>query len=113
MSTTSSQTVKETGAAPGQYLVGVEEQPLNRGLRIKVHKAQSKDGGRIEGSFDLMAAGTGTYARFLAPHVGDSFIDAAELLDAIRQDGGDALACTHLLNRNNLRVEPKDDPGHA
>jgi len=54
-------TVKDTGAKTGSYLIGLAERPLNRGLKIKVHKDQGKrEGGRILGGFDLVDAGRGT-----------------------------------------------------
>lgn len=104
MSKTPPGTVEETGALPGQTLVGISEQPLNRGLRIKVHRQQARAGSRIEGSFDLLDAGEGTYSKYLAQHVGESFLNAGELIDAIRTVGGDASDCKHILNRNKLRV---------
>jgi hypothetical protein len=99
-------TVEETGAEPGQILVGIEEHPLNRGLRIKVHRRQDRVGNRIEGSFDVLEAGNGTYSKYLAEHVGESFLNAAELIDEVRTAGGDAKDCRHILNRNKLRIAP-------
>jgi hypothetical protein len=98
-------TVKETGASPGQILVGIREEPLNCGLRIKVHRRQDPVGARIKGSFDLLDPGTGTYSNYLPQHVGESFLNAADLIDEIRASGGNAIHCTHILNRNRLRIE--------
>ncbi|GLI35636.1 hypothetical protein [Desulforhabdus amnigena] len=103
MSRTPFGTVKDSGASAGDFLIGVKEQELNRGLRIKVHKNQEKGhGGRVKGSFDLVEAGTGTYAEYLLEFVGDSFIEAKELIEKIQEKGGKALKCLHLLNCNKL-----------
>lgn len=98
----SPRTVKDTGAASGQTLIGISEH--NRGLRIKLHRAQGRLGSQIEGDFDLIDAGDGTYSKYLADHVGKSFVNAAELIDAIRAVGGDAKDCRRILNRNKLRI---------
>jgi len=103
MSQTPPGTVKETGAERGQILVGIDEEPLNRGLRIRVHDDQAKVGGRIEGSFDLLDASDGTYAKYLANHVGKRFNNAAELIEEIWNAGEGAKNCRHILNRNKLR----------
>ncbi len=106
MSKTPPGTVKETGAGAGQFLIGIEEQPLNQGLRIKIHRPQEpRDGGRVKGSFDLVAEGTGTYAHYLRQYIGESFLSAAELIDQVQEQGGKALDCTHILNCNKLRVD--------
>ncbi len=95
-------TVKETGAAPGSVLEGVKKH--NAGLRVKVHRRQpAGDGGQIDGSFELLEAGTSTYARYLLLHEGEAFSTANELLDEIRRHPG-AGKCTHILNRNSLKV---------
>jgi|SRR5262250_3025441 len=105
MSKTSPRTVKETGARAEQFLIGIEEHPLNRGLRIKIHQPQEPgDGGRVKGSFDLVAEGTGTYAQYLRQYIGESFLSAAELINRVRKQGGKALDCTHFLNCHKLRV---------
>lgn len=102
MGTTPPGTVKETGAGPGSVLEGVQEH--NAGLRVKVHRAQpAGNGGRIVGSFELVEAGTGAYAQYLLPHEGKAFSSAHELLDEIRRHPG-AGKCTHILNRNSLKV---------
>lgn len=96
-------TVADTGAEPGQVLVGIDEHLLNRGLRIKVHGRQARGGSRIEGSFDLIEAGNGAYSRQLAKHVGESFLKAADLIDEVRVSGGHGQDCRHILNKNKLR----------
>src|SRR5687767_15095675 len=106
MSRTPPGTVKETGAQPGHFLIGIDEEPLNRGLRVKVHQAQEPKGGPIEGGFDLFAAGTGTYSSHIARHVGASFRSAAALIELVKQAGGDASKCKNILNRNKLREAP-------
>lgn len=95
-------TVKETGAPAGAVLEGA--QPFNAGLRIKVMRGQSSGrGGRIEGAFELLAPGTGRYASHLQPYVGEAFNAAKELIEAVKaQPGGEK--CTHILNRNCLRL---------
>jgi hypothetical protein len=99
-------TVSDTGAAANQVLIGVEEHPLNRGLRIKVHRAQPKGSGRrIAGSFELIQAGEGDYSRYLLEHVGESFESAAGLIATIREKATAAEKCKHILNCNKLRVE--------
>ena len=62
-------------------------------------------GGRIKGSFDLVSEGTGTYALQLRQYIGKSFLNAEELIDQVRGQGGIALNCTHILNRNKLRID--------
>jgi hypothetical protein len=101
MSKTPKNTVADTGAMPNQYLVGIAEQPLNRGLRIKVHRGQAKGhGDRVVGSFDLVAKGTGTYAKYLPHQLPETFANADELIDAVRAHGRAAVDCTNILNRN-------------
>jgi hypothetical protein len=106
MGKTPTGTVRDTGAKPGQILIGIAEQPLNRGLRIKVHRSQAKgSGGRITGSFEVLDAGTGKYAHYLNEYVGEPFMEADHLIDSIQKQGGGAVDCTHILNRNKLRVD--------
>jgi hypothetical protein len=107
MAQTPSGTIADTGCEHGEILVGIEEHPLNQGMRIKVHRRQTAKGARIEGSFDLLEAGRGTYAKYLAKHVGEPFLKASDLIDEIRASGADGEDCSHILNRNNLRRLPK------
>ncbi|MEO0248736.1 MAG: hypothetical protein ABIN58_04195 [candidate division WOR-3 bacterium] len=99
-------TVKESGAVAGSILVGVKEH--NAGLTIKVHEPQPHGkGGRIIGPFELLVAGTGTYAIHLRPHEGKIFRSVEELLDTIRRHRG-AEKATHILNRNCLEMLARD-----
>lgn len=111
MSTTPKGTVVDTGALPNQFLIGIAEQPLNKGLRIKAHRGQAKGhGDRLIGSFDLVAKGTGTYAKYLPDHLPESFASADALIDAVRAKGREAVDCTNILNRNKLRVDKNQNP---
>ena len=101
MSKTPVDTVAATGAEAGAILVGIEEHPLNQGLRIKVHARQPRGGSRIEGAFDLITAGSGTYFKQLTEHLGRRFPSAAVLINEVRTSGGEE--CRHILNRNKLR----------
>ena len=99
-------TVKQTGAAAGAVLVGIAEDPGNRGLRVRVRDPQpSGEGGDIVGAFDLLSAGTGQYALYLKGHENSAFKSADYLLVRVQSVGGDARDCTHILKRNKLRVE--------
>jgi hypothetical protein len=112
MSKSPSGTVKDSGASAGDILIGIQEEALNRGLRIKIHKSQEKGhGGRVKGSFDLLDAGTGTYAQYLMEFVGEGFIEARELIEGVRKKGDAALKCSHILNCNKLRVEKEARSG--
>ncbi len=103
MAKTKPGTVKETGAKAGDILVGVGQ--VNKNLRIRLHKDQPMgDGGRIVGSFDLVQAGTGTYSSFLEGIVEESFISANELITRVASKSG-AQKCTHIVNRNTLKVD--------
>lgn len=107
MAKTPTGTVADTGCEPGEVLIGVEEHPLNQGMRIKVHRRQDAKGARIDGSFELLDAGRGTYRKHLAKHLGEPFLKASDLIDEIRASGADGEDCSHILNRNNLRRAPK------
>ena len=97
--------VRATGARPGQILVGIG--PFNLGLRVKVQKAQAKGrGGRVEGPFDLIHEGSGKYASCLDGQVGKPYFTAAELLREVSAKGGNAAGCMHILNCNELQVDP-------
>lgn len=102
MSKTKPGTVKETGAKSGDILFGIEKS--NNGLKIRIHKNQAPgNGGRIEGDFDLLEAGDGVYASYLHEFVGDAFLSASELIENVARKSG-AQKCTHILNRNMMRV---------
>ena len=78
---------------------------VNQGLRLRILKEQKPgSGGRIDGAFELLDAGAGTYATALRPLVGEQFLSVRELLDRIRVEPS-ANKATHLLNGNALRVE--------
>lgn len=102
MASTPSGTVKETGAGAGAVLIGVL--PLNRNLRIRVHPAQrAEEGRRVEGSFELLYAGDGTYAGALKELLGQDFISTAEFTAELRSKPG-AEKCSHVVNRNTLKL---------
>lgn len=95
-----------TGAEAETFLIGIAEEPLNTGLRIKIHQAQKKGhGGRITGSFVLKEAGNGTYAEALKKFIGQPFSAAKNLISEAQQIGPHAEKCTHILNCNKLRVD--------
>jgi hypothetical protein len=96
-------TLLETGAPAGAILTGIDD--VNRGLRVRILKQQkSGHSGWIEGAFELLDAGMGTYAIAIRPFVGEQFVNVRELLDRVRAAPG-AHKATHLLNGNTLRVE--------
>lgn len=101
MGKTSPGTVNDTGAEPNQILVGFNN--LNRGMRIKVHAHQGKEGGRITGHFDLESCGDGKFASYLNKLNEKSFDSANSFIDKVRALGGED--CTHILNRNELKIE--------
>ena len=102
MAKTKMGTVVNTGANSGALLEGME--PRNMALRLKVHQDQDPEkGGRIIGSFDLLEAGNGTYAQYFKPLVGQSFCNAAELIDLVASDPN-ANKCRHVLNCNGLKL---------
>jgi hypothetical protein len=102
MSATKSETVKVTGATAGAILVGSEA--VNQGLCIRIHNDQPPDhGGRIGGPFDLLDAGTGPYAHYLADVVGHTFQTTNELIDLVAHHPG-AEQCKHILNANLLTI---------
>ena len=106
MAKTKAGTVKETGARAGDALIGMED--MNRNLQIRVHRDQQSGlGGRVEGPFELLHAGDGTYSHFISAFVGDVF-NARELVRQVTSRS-EAVKCTHVLNRNALRVRTSDE----
>jgi len=96
-------TVMETGAPAGAVLIGIDD--VNRGLRIRILKAQKPGhSGWIEIGFEVLDAGTGTYASALQPLVGDQFVSVREVLDRIRVEPS-ASKATFILSGSTLRVE--------
>jgi hypothetical protein len=100
MAMTKAGTVKETGAKAGDVLIGIE--PRNRNLRIRVDRDQTREGGRVQGSFELTTAGDGAYSRHITPFAGRSYRSAKELIDQIATRPG-AAKVRHVLNRNGLK----------
>jgi hypothetical protein len=98
-------TVKQTGAQAGDILVGIDK--LNRGLQVRVRENQEKDGGRIEGTFDVLDAGNGYYSQYLNTFVGKTYREAKDLITDV-QDAG-AEKCTHILNRKEMKVWQQED----
>jgi DNA-binding Xre family transcriptional regulator len=100
--------VKATGAESQQILAGMSN--LNRGLRIRIYEAQERgEGGLVQGPFDLLEAGTGSYATYLRGLVGQSFDKAKELLGEVQKNGGPAKRCSFILNCNELEVEASNE----
>jgi hypothetical protein len=95
--------VESTGCKKGDSLVGAYD--VNRDMKIRVFCAQSKGGGKIEGDFDLLDAGTGTYAAAMAEFVGRHFDSAKELIGLVRKKLG-TKEYTYALNKEMLLVEP-------
>lgn len=106
MAKTQPGTVKFTGAGAGSRLIGAS--PFNRGVLVEVHQAQSTSGRRIEGAFTLVDAGLCAYSKYLQPYIGHQFNDVSQLIDRVRSDGAER--CTHILNRNSMRVAVEPDP---
>jgi hypothetical protein len=103
MSATKSETVKGTGAAAGSILTGSEA--VNQGLRLRIYDEQPPGhGGRIQGQFDLLDAGSGPYAHYLTDVVGQTFEAASDLIELVARHAG-AEQCRHILNANLLVVE--------
>lgn len=93
-------TVKATGAPSNSILLGIKN--YNYGIRIQIFQAQPRRGGRIQGAFRLLEAGSGEYVRAFEPYVGQEFKSAAEMIDAAQKYISHA---THFLNGNSLKVE--------
>lgn len=93
-------TVQFTGARAGSRLIGSSHH--NKGILIEVHQDQDKVGKRVKGDFTLIDAGLGKYAKYLDAFSGQRFDTAAELIDGVRKQG--AIKCTHIVNRNCLKV---------
>jgi hypothetical protein len=92
--------VSETGAQPQDVLIGAYK--ANEGLRIVVSRRQKWGrGGRIEGSFQLVACGRGPYAASLKSFEGTEVESAKWLIERVRQQP-DGKKCTHIFNLNML-----------
>ena len=103
MAATPERTVKETGASPGDMLIGIKDH--NRDLRVRIAKRQEPgDGGRIKGSFTILNGGTGEYSKGIEAVIGknEEFKTAAEFIDRVALEK-DCQKCTHILNANSLR----------
>ena len=76
--------VRDTGCEKGDVLIGPYK--ANRNMKIRVSQAQDKgDNLQIEGGFDLLEPGTGTYAAAIAKFVDRHFENALELVELIRE----------------------------
>lgn len=96
--------VKETGAAPGDLLRGLDEQ--NQGLVIQITTYQQPgDGGRVVGPFAVVEAGSGYYASKLKAFEGQSFGNAAELIDELIEN--EDVSTVHIFNCNSLTRQTK------
>jgi hypothetical protein len=103
MSETPRNTVKDTGAEPGDILVGISYSN-NIGLLVEVLERQEKGkGGRVSGGFRILHPGTGRYAggifAVLEHKIG--FRTAREFIEAVGSQPK-CSDCTHILNRNSL-----------
>lgn len=100
MSKTPANTVVVTGAVSGDVLVGIT--PRNLGLIIRVDEKQSAGlGGRIIGSFSVIAVGSGEYADALRQvFVKQASFTSIELVEAVRASG--AVDFTHVVNANGF-----------
>ena len=99
--------VRDTGCEKGDILIGPYK--VNRNMKIRVSQAQDKgDNLQIEGGFDLLESGTGTYAAAMAKFEGRHFENALELVELIREKP-EAKKCTFILHKDMLRVERPED----
>lgn len=74
-----------------------------------MHRAQpDKDGARVVGNLHLLGAGDGPYAKALEEFVDQDFINAGEFIAEVASKPG-AQKCTHVVNRNTLRVWKASD----
>ena len=114
MSTTKEGTVKQTGANKGDVLIGVEPD-ANIGLAVEISTSQPKDeGGRIQGGFKLLDAGTGRYADGIRSLLQEqvAFQTVADFLLRLQKIPGCETA-THILNANSLRRADEAEAAHA
>jgi len=104
MSETPPNTVKETGAAAGDVLVGIHTNG-NALLIVKVFEAQPPDvGGRLKGAFRVLDEGKGKYAKGIRSVIDDNaaFAEASDFIHLVASQEG-CEDCTHILNLNALR----------
>ena len=97
-------TIKTTGAAAGDVLVGVESD-ANIGLAVEIVASQPiGEGGRIKGPFNILHAGNGRYADGINILLREqaAFQTASGFLLKLQELPGCAKA-THILNANALR----------
>jgi hypothetical protein len=95
--------VASTGCEKGDILIGPYK--ANRDMKIRVSCPQDRgDNLQIEGGFELLEAGTGTYGATMAKFVDRHFENAQELIELIRQKP-EAKKCTFILHKDMLRVE--------
>jgi hypothetical protein len=100
--------VEFTGAEENDILIGAKR--LNKDLRIKIYLRQEKgDKLQIKGSFDLINAGTGTYASAMQEFEGRQFEKAKDLIRLVKQKPG-GKKCTYILHKDLLRVEEPTQP---
>ena len=104
MSTTKRGTVKESGATPGDVLIGTEPD-ANIGLAIEISESQPiGEGGRVQGGFRVLDPGKGRYACGINVLRDEqiAYQTAASFLLRLQKLPGCETA-THILNANSLR----------
>ena len=105
MARTDRDSVKQTGAGPGDILVGYRNS--NFGLRVRIALGQpSGRGGPVTGLIEILDAGSGTYSSIFAEFVGRP-CRAEEVIDHARSSGS---KLTHSFNANCLKLEPRGLP---
>lgn len=93
-------TIRDTGTPPGSRLIGIS--PINKGMLVDVHAIQMPGLIRLDGKITLIAAGQGTYARWLEPLTGTRFKSAKDLIVSVRHEG--ARSCTHIVDCRLLGI---------
>jgi hypothetical protein len=96
------------GAKAGDRVVGLH--PKNRGLILKLRQDQLRgESGSVKGRFDVIEAGDGDYADYIAGFIGQT-LNASEmtemLLSAINSSRTKSLSKLTIFDRNSLGVAP-------
>jgi len=92
--------VKYTGASADSLLIGMKS--ANEELIIRIYENQKRNfGGRIQGVFRLINAGTGNYSHYIKEFEGKD-VEADELVEYIGEKEGKHNI--HIFNCNMLKM---------